>query len=121
MPLFSSARAAIMFAWWGQFDCLIGNRMPEPDQLGATVAGGNIAAGLAAAINIKIWLERAAHKAGLESIDLILASELPQESPVNLQDWQQRRVDEAMEHFEDKLDRVGWLQKNSRQRENDLV
>ncbi len=121
MPLFSSGRIAIMWAWWGQFDCLIGNRMPEPDQLGVTVAGGNIAAGLAVAINIKIWLERAAHKAGLESIAPILASELPQETPIHIPDWQQRRVDEAMEIFAAKLEREGWLIKNTCNRENDLV
>jgi hypothetical protein len=60
-------------------------------------------------MNIKIWLERAAYSVGLESINLILLSELPQEEPVQLLPWQQRRIDEAMDLLEEKLDRENWL------------
>lgn len=105
---FSGARAAVMWAWGRQFDCLIGSNPMDPDSLGGGTPG-NISAGLATAMNIKIWLERAAYRAGLESIHLILLSELPRDNPVELLPWQQGRVDKAMGMLEDKLRDVGWL------------
>ena len=115
---FSSARAAIMWAWWMQFDCLIGT---NPLDSGDPGTPGNISAGLSMAMDIKKWLERSAHKVGLESIGLILLSVLPQEEPVNLLPWQQRKVDDALDLLEDKLDRVGWLEKNSCISERELL
>lgn len=105
---FGSARIAVIFAWYGNFDCLIGSNPMEQGSGGGTP--GNISADLAAAMNIKIWLERAAYKAGLESIHLILLSELPRANPVELLPWQQGRVDKAMGMLEDKLRDVGWLE-----------
>ena len=106
--IFSSARAAVIWAWGRQFECLIGSNPLDPDSIcGGTP--GNISAGLAQAMDIKRWLERGAHKAGLESIHLILLSEIPQDEPTELLHWQQLKVDYAMEILEAKLDRVGWL------------
>jgi hypothetical protein len=107
---FSSARAAVIWAWGRQFECLIGSNPLDPDRIGVTNSSGNISAGLAAAMDIKRWLERAAYRVGLESLTLILLSELPQEQPIELLPWQQRRVDAAMDILEAKLDRVGWLE-----------
>jgi len=106
---FSSARAAVIWAWHRQFDCLVGSNPMDRDSIGGGTPG-NISAGLAQAFDIKRWLERAAHQVGLESIHLILLSELPQEEPVELLPWQQRKVDTAMEIVEWKLDKVGWLE-----------
>ena len=105
---FSSAAAAVMWAWGRQFDCLIGSNPMEHGSAEGTP--GNISSGLAMAFDIKRWLERAAHQVGLESIDLILLSELPQGEPAKLLPWQQRKVDLAMEILEWKLDKVGWLE-----------
>jgi hypothetical protein len=99
----------VIWAWGRQFECLIGSNPLDPDSMGRGTPG-NISAGLAAAMDIKRWLERAAYRAGLESTHLILLSELPHDEPVELLPWQQRKVDVAMEILEWKLDRVGWLE-----------
>ena len=106
---FSSARAAVIWAWGRQFECLIGSNPLDPDSIGGGTPG-NISAGLAMAMDIKRWLERGAYTAGLEDLSLILLSELPQEVPANLLPWQQLKVDYAMDILEAKLDRVGWLE-----------
>lgn len=111
---FSCARAAVVWAWHMQFECLIGSNPLDPDSIGGGTINGNISDGLARAMNIKIWLERAAHQVGLESIELILLSELPQETYIELLPWQQRKVDVAMEALEWKLDKVGWLAEKDR-------
>lgn len=110
---FSSARAAVVWAWHMQFECLIGSNPLDPDSIGGGTINGNISDGLARAIDIKRWMERAAHQVGLESIELILLSELPQETPVQLLPWQQRKVDAAMEIVEWKLDKVEWLEEKN--------
>ena len=108
-----------MWAWHGQFECLIGRKSDLMYQDG--MYNGNISDGLAQAMDIKRWLERAAYRAGLEDIQLILLSELPQEEPVTLQPWQQRRVDDAMTTLEEMLQKVGWLAEKSCNRECDLI
>jgi hypothetical protein len=100
----------VIWAWHKQFECLVGSNPLDPDSIGGGTINGNISDGLARAMNIKIWLERAAYQAGLESIHLILLSELPQEEPIELLPWQQRKVDVAMDIVEWKLDKVGWLE-----------
>ena len=93
-----------------QFDCLVCSNPMDPDHTGGGMSDGNVSGGLSTAMDIKKWLERAAHAVGLESIDLILLSVLPQEAPVDLLPWQQRKVDEVLDILEGKLRNVGWLE-----------
>lgn len=110
MPKFSSARAAIMWAWWMQFDCLVCSNQLDPDHLGGGMADGNVSGGMGQAIDIKRWLERAVFKVGLESIEPVLLTALPQENPVNLPLWQKQKADDALCILEEKLRDVGWLE-----------
>jgi len=107
---FSSARSAIMWAWWMQFDCLVCSNPLDPDHTGGGMSDGNVSGGFGTALDIKRWLERAAFTVGLESIDPILLSALPQKDPVNLLPWQQRKVDDALNILECNLRNVGWLE-----------
>lgn len=110
MPKFSSGRAAVMWAWVWQFDTLGGSPSFDPDQMG-TGSTGNIKGALAAAINIKIWLERSAYLVGLESINPVLLRVLPQEQPINMPGWMERKADDALAELEKSLEKAGWLEK----------
>jgi hypothetical protein len=105
--IFSSGHAAILWAWHGQFECLIG-RKSDPEYKDS-MYNGNISDGLGQAMNIKIWLERAAYRQGFETIHPILLSVLPQSEPINFPEWKVIRVDKAIGELDDMLRKVGWI------------